>query len=81
MLRDELIGKIGEWNPSLDGTIQPDTPLISSARLDSMSLFQLLVWIEQTIGRPIDATAIDMASEWDTVDAIVAWVAREGKGR
>lgn len=81
MLRDELIGKIGEWNPSLAGTIRPDTPLITSARLDSMGLFQLLVWIEQTIARPVDATAIDMAAEWDTVDTVVAWVEREKKRR
>lgn len=81
MLQDELLRMIVEWNPSLDGAIQFDTPLISSARLDSMGLFQLLVWIEQKIGRPINATAIDMAVEWDSVNAIIAWMEHERKRR
>ncbi len=81
MLHDELIRAIGEWNPGLDGTVQRDTPLITSARLDSLGLFQLLVWIEQKIDRPVDATSIDMAAEWDTVDAVVAFVERERKHR
>jgi acyl carrier protein len=77
MLHDELIRSIGEWNPALDGSVGRETPLLSSGRLDSMGLFQLLVWIEQKTGHAIDATAIDMSAEWDTVDAIVAFVERE----
>jgi acyl carrier protein len=42
-----------------------------------MGLFQLLVWIEQKTGRAIDATAIDMVAQWDTVNAVVAFVERE----
>lgn len=81
MLHDELIRAIGEWNPSLDGAIARDTPLLSSGRLDSLGLFQLLVWLEHQLHRPIDATAVDMAVQWDTVDAIVAWVERERGAR
>jgi acyl carrier protein len=81
VLHDELIRAIGEWNPSLDGNVARDTPLLSSGRLDSLGLFQLLVWIEQQTGHAIDATAIDMATEWDTVNAIVAFVERKRGSR
>ncbi len=81
MLHDELIRAIGEWNPALAGAVQRETPLLSSGSLDSLGLFQLLVWIEQETGRAIDATAIDMTAEWDTVNAIVAFVERERSAR
>jgi acyl carrier protein len=76
MLHDELIAAIAEWDQSGDTDVHPETPLISSARLDSLQLVKLLLWIEEKAGRPIDATVIDMAVEWDTVDAIVAFVER-----
>lgn len=79
MLHDELIRSIAEWNPALDGAVRRDTALLSSGKLDSLGLFQLLLWMEQKLGRPIDATAIDMAAEWDTVDAMVAWLERAGR--
>jgi acyl carrier protein len=80
VLHDALIRAIGEWNPALDGSVKRETPLLSSGRLDSMGLFQLVMWIEQQAGRAIDATTVDMAAQWDTVDAIVAFVERE-RGR
>jgi len=76
-LHNELIAAFAVWNANLAGTIQRDTPLLTSGRLDSLALFQLLVWIEQKIGRPVDATAVDMPALWDTVDMIVAWVEKE----
>jgi acyl carrier protein len=80
MLRDELITAIGQWTQGLDTTVEPHTPLITSARLDSLQLFNLLTWIEERVGRPIDVTAIDITVEWDTVDAVVAFVKRERDG-
>jgi len=74
---DELIAAFATWNPNLARDVTRDTPLLSSGRLDSVALFQLLLWIEGRIGRPIDVTAIDMPSQWDTVDMIIAFVERE----
>ena len=71
---------IADWGQGSDGTVRRDTALITSARLDSLHLFNLLVWIEEKVGRPIDATAIDIAEEWDTVDQIVAFIEREREG-
>ena len=74
---DELIHAISSWSIAAGDGVRRDTSLIVSGRLDSMALFQLLLWIEERIGRAIDVTAVDMGSEWDTVDAIVAYVERE----
>lgn len=77
LLRSALIAFIAQSDQRAGGPVERNTPLITSARLDSAQLLQLLVWIEEKTGRPIDATAIDLAAEWDTVDAIVAFVERE----
>jgi acyl carrier protein len=78
-LREDLMAVIAMWGGNLDGTVAGDTPLLTSARLDSHQLFQLLLWIEERVGHQIDATAIDIAVEWDTVDRIVAFVQREAR--
>lgn len=77
MLRDELIAAISEWDQQTSELVRTDTPLITSARLDSLNLVRLLLWIEKKVGRQLDATTIDLAAEWDTVDAIVAFIERE----
>jgi acyl carrier protein len=78
---DELIAAIATWSVAAGDGLRRDTLLITSGRLDSVALFQLLLWIEERVGRPIDVTAVDMGAEWNTVDAIVAYVAREQKRR
>jgi acyl carrier protein len=73
----ELIAALATWSPALAGGIARDAPLLTSGRLDSVALFHLLLWIEGEVGRAIDVTAVDMASEWNTVDMIIAFVERE----
>jgi acyl carrier protein len=75
-LRQELRSAIADWDQSGGGGVGDDTPLISSGRLDSFNLLRLVLWIEGEIGQPVDATSIDLAAEWDTVDQIVEFVAR-----
>lgn len=76
-LHEELMAAFATWSPALAQDVARDTPLLTSGRLDSLALFQLLLWIEGKIGRPIDVTAIDMPAQWNTVDMIVAYVERE----
>jgi acyl carrier protein len=78
-MHDELITAFASWSPALANDVARDTPLLTSGRLDSMALFQLLLWIEARVGRVIDVTAIDMASQWNTVDMIVAFVEHEAR--
>lgn len=81
MLHDDLIVSIAEWGRGADEALERDTPLITSSRFDSLQFLNLLLWIEAEVGRPIDVTAIDMAVEWNTIDAIVAFVERERENR
>jgi acyl carrier protein len=76
-LRDELRSEMSGWDHRLAETVADDTPLISSGHLDSFNLVRLLLWVEGEIGRPIDATKLDLATEWDTVDLIVMFVERQ----
>lgn len=73
-MHDELITAIGDWSPALQGNVDRQTSLIASARLDSLTLMRLLMWIENKIGRPVDITALQIAQDWDTVDAVVRFV-------
>jgi acyl carrier protein len=79
-MHDELIAAIVDWNPLLAGTVERTTPLITSSRIDSLGLLQLVMWIEARIGAPIDVTAIDMSREWDDVDSIVRFVQQRTEG-
>lgn len=79
-LHEELLVSFASWSPALAAGIARDTPLLTSGRLDSVALFQLLLWIEGRVGHPIDVTAIDMPAQWNTVDMIVAFVEREKRG-
>lgn len=74
---EELITAFAQWSPAIANGLRRDTPLLTSGRLDSIALFQLLLWIEEKVGRTIDITAIDMPAQWDTVDMIIAFVERE----
>lgn len=74
---DELIAAFATWSPALAHDVGRDTPLLSSGRLDSMAVFQLLLWIEARIGHTLDVTAIDMPAQWNTVNDIVAFVEKE----
>jgi len=73
-LHDELIAAFAARSPELSRDVARDTPLLTSGRLDSMAVFQLLLWIEERVGHPIDVTTIDMPSRWNTVNDIVAFV-------
>jgi acyl carrier protein len=80
-MHEELIAVIEDWSPSLQGTVDRRTPLLTSARLDSLGLFRLLLWIEQKVGHPINASTVDIVHEWDNVDAIVGFIEREAARR
>jgi acyl carrier protein len=76
-LRDDLLAFLTDQGVEL-GPADDGEPLIESGRLDSLALFNLVLWIEERIGMPIDPTAFDVAQEWACVRDIVAFVrARE----
>lgn len=67
---------IQSWDLNLAEPLRPDTPLIQSGLLDSLALFNLLMWVEDQIGEPIDPAALDLGKEWNSVNHIVAFVQR-----
>ena len=80
-LHDDLIAAIAEWNPRLAGEIDCKTQLITTARLDSLGLVRLMMWIEERIGRPVDVTAVDLGRDWNDVDSIARFVQQRRTGR
>jgi acyl carrier protein len=72
-LRDDLLAFLTDQGVEL-GDADDAEPLFESGRLDSLALFNLVLWIEERTGTPIDPTAFDLAHEWATVRDIVAFV-------
>jgi acyl carrier protein len=79
-LQNELIAEIETWGIALRTRVSRDTQLIGSGVFDSMALFNLLHWVEERVGAPIDPTAFDLITEWQTVDRVVEFVERHRGG-
>ena len=75
-LRDELMAQLPKWGADRNGDLNDDTSLIQSGRVDSLGLFELLLWIEAKTGGRLDPTSLDLPREWDTVADIVQYVTR-----
>jgi acyl carrier protein len=75
-LEQKLIEALEGWVPSLAGRVQAETPLFISGELDSLALFNLLTWIEEQIGSPVDAGSLDPVREWSTVGEILRYIER-----
>jgi len=73
-LRDQLVAAIHGWDVGLAGDLGDDVSLIRSGILDSVALFNLVLWVERQIGRPVDPTSFDLVNEWDTVDGVLRFI-------
>lgn len=78
-LRDELMQELRGWGVKV-GELGDDTSLIASGRIDSVGLFQLLLWIEEKTGATIDPGSVDLRREWDSVGAILHYIAQRRGG-
>lgn len=77
-VRDELIDFVKRCGPEGLGEITGHTVLISSGLLDSLALFNLVVWVEERIGAPLDPTTFDLATEWATVGDLAHFLETRG---
>ena len=77
---DDVITLIKSWNLTLPKNWDSDTSLVRSGIIDSLALYQLILWIEEQVGRPVDPTKFDLASELDTVSSITRFV-EKNRGR
>jgi acyl carrier protein len=73
LLRDELVGLIQTWS-SLPLSLDDDTSLIASGLLDSLALFNLILWIEEKTGRSIEPTSVNLVAEWDSIPRILQYI-------
>ena len=72
----ELRALITTSTPDLTGPLGEDAPLISSGVLESTTLVSVALWVEDHIGREMDLGGFDLATEWDSLGAIVDFVER-----
>lgn len=80
-VREELIDFIQHCNLQGLGEITGETALITSGLLDSLALFNLVTWVEERIGVPLDLTTLDLTAQWGTVDELAQFVeTRAGTG-
>ena len=68
-----LLEAAGNNVTELDG----NTSLLASDLLDSNSVLELAVWIEEEVGSDLDLQSINFAEEWDTIDAILDFIERK----
>jgi acyl carrier protein len=72
--REQLRALITEFARPEDGPIDDDTPLISSARVESIALLNVALWVEEQVDAAVEITSFDLAAEWDTVAQILDFV-------
>jgi len=77
-MNEELMQKLGEYiaatilkQPSR--VIRPDQPLISSGLIDSFSLVDMALFVEDTFGVHIDDSELN-AETFDTLEALAALI-------
>jgi len=75
-LRADLYAFLGECELRLERPLDDDTSLIAGRLLDSLALFNLVLWVEKNIGQPVDPTSMDFVREWDTIRLILGFVER-----
>ena len=61
--------------------LDANSPLITSELIDSVTLFELALWIEEEIGRPLDLTQLALPGGWDTVDRIITFIEQKQDGQ
>lgn len=72
-LREDLHRTIAAWHVA--APVTDDTSLVRSGLLDSVALFNLVLWVEEQTGQPLDPTQVNFRDEFDTVTSILGYVA------
>jgi acyl carrier protein len=81
MVRDEVGQRLARFlldtGRMTRADLDANTALITSGLIDSVTLFNLALWIEEVIGKPVDLSRIALPEDWDTLDAILAYIERQ----
>jgi acyl carrier protein len=78
-MNEELIQKLGSYVTTTilqqpNRVLKPDQPLISSGLIDSFSLVDMALYIEDTFGVHIDDSELNKDT-FDTLEALAALIA------
>jgi acyl carrier protein len=73
-LREELLAELSQWGTREVGPLHDDASLIVSGLVDSVGLFQMLLWIEEKVGTTIDPGTVDWRRDWDSIGAILHYI-------
>ena len=72
---------VRQFLQSLDAKLPPalkdEESLIRSGLLDSSALFDLLLWVEQQTGTPLDPTRFDFLTEFDSINGIARYLGNQ----
>ena len=79
-LREELLAELPRWGVKHVADLRDDASLIVSGLIDSVGLFEMLLWVEEKTGTTIDPAAVDWRREWDSVRAILHYI-EQGRQR
>jgi acyl carrier protein len=75
-LRAELRSFLAEQGIDLSRDVDDSQNLFEAGTLDSLGLFNLVLWIETRTGHPVDPTRLELTREWASVRDILAFVDR-----
>jgi len=75
-LRAELRALLAEYAVEAGQDLDDDTPLISSGILESTTLLHVALWVQEHLGAEVELSAFDLAAEWESIGAILDFVAR-----
>lgn len=75
-LRASLLALLGDGALELPADLGGDTPLISSGLLESTTLLNVALWVEDHLGREVELGSFDLVAEWDSMNAILDFVKR-----
>jgi len=82
-MNEELIQKLGEYIAKNilkqpNRILKPDQPLLSSGLVDSFSVVDISIFVEDTFGVHIDDSELN-AETFDTLDALAALIESRSK--
>ena len=80
-MNDQIISQLNEYITKQimkrpERTLKPDEPLISGGLIDSFSLVDLSLFVEQTWGVRLDDTELN-AETFDTLDQLAALIEKK----
>jgi acyl carrier protein len=73
-VRARLLTVIQAAVPGFPNELTDGEPLLQSGLLDSLGLFNVAIFVEAELGQPVDLGSFDLATDWNTLGGILAFV-------